>query len=136
VLCQQALPLLRQAGDRDSEAGTWDSIGYACHHLGDYQQAVVSYQNALELARAIGNSHLEADILDHLSNTLLRTASYQAAQHVLRQAFAILDRLGHPSAASVQAKLARTLARAGQAGGPPDHQLADRLVFAKGAVGR
>ena len=32
--CERALQPLQEAGDRDSEAGTWDSIGFAQHHLG------------------------------------------------------------------------------------------------------
>ena len=108
TFCLRALPWLQEAGDRDSEAGTWDSIGYALHHLGNYQQAITSYQTALELARSIGDSYLEAEILNHLGDTLLLTASHNDAHRVLREAFAILDRLGHPDASGVRAKLART----------------------------
>jgi DNA-binding SARP family transcriptional activator len=106
TFCLRALPWLQEAGDRDSEAGTWDSIGYAHHHLGHYQQAITSYQTALELARTIGDSYLEAEILNHLGDTLLLTAGRGAAHRVLREAIVILDRLGHPDAAGVRAKLA------------------------------
>jgi DNA-binding SARP family transcriptional activator/tetratricopeptide (TPR) repeat protein len=107
TFCLRALPWLQDAGDRDSEAGTWDSIGCAHHHLGHYQQAVTSYQTALELARTIGDSYLQAEVLTHLGDTLLLTAGRGAAHRVMREALAILDRLGHPDAAGVRAKLAQ-----------------------------
>ena len=107
TFCQQALPWLQETGDRDSEAGTWDSIGYAYHNLSDYRQAVTCYQTALQLARMVGNDHLEAEILNHLGDNDLATSDDDAAHNAWRQSLAILDRLGHPNADNVQAKLAR-----------------------------
>jgi tetratricopeptide repeat protein len=86
-------------------APTWDSIGYAHHHLGRYPQAITSYERGLTLARACGNKRVEAEILGHLGDTLLVTASRGTAHQVLRQALAILDQLGHPDAESIRARL-------------------------------
>jgi hypothetical protein len=46
-------------------------------------------------------------VLSHLGDTHLATSNYEAARIVLRQSLAILDRLGHPNADNVHAKLAR-----------------------------
>jgi tetratricopeptide (TPR) repeat protein len=86
-------------------APTWDSIGYAHHHLGRYPQAITSYERGLTLARACGNKRVEAEILGHLGDTLLVTASRGTAHQVLRQALAILDQLGHPDTESIRARL-------------------------------
>jgi tetratricopeptide (TPR) repeat protein len=106
TFCQQALPWLQETGDPDSEAGTWDSIGYAYHNLGDYRQAAASYETALQLARMVGNDDLEAEILNHLGDTHHATSDHHAAHSTWRKSLAILDRLGHPNADKVHAKLA------------------------------
>jgi tetratricopeptide (TPR) repeat protein len=53
--CQQALPLLKEAGDRNWEAATWDSLGYAHHHLGQHTQAVSCYRHARDVFRDLGD---------------------------------------------------------------------------------
>ncbi len=105
TFCLQALPLLQESGDHASEAGTWDSIGYAHHNLGHYQQAITSYETALGLVRTVGDQGLEAEILSHLGDSLLATASHDAARDVLHQALAIFDQLSHPGADKVRIKL-------------------------------
>ncbi|WP_406079226.1 tetratricopeptide repeat protein [Micromonospora sp. NBC_00858] len=45
--CEQALELLQQLGDRAGEAATWDSLGFAHHHLGQYGEAVECYERTL-----------------------------------------------------------------------------------------
>jgi DNA-binding SARP family transcriptional activator/tetratricopeptide (TPR) repeat protein len=105
TFCLQALPLLQESGDHASEAATWDSIGYAHHNLGHHQQAITGYETALGLVRTVGDQGLEAEILSHLGDTLLATASHEAARDVLHQALAIFDQLAHPGADKVRTKL-------------------------------
>jgi tetratricopeptide (TPR) repeat protein len=105
VNCEQAIVLLREVGDRVGEATTWDSLGYAHHHLGHYGQAVECYQRALDLFRDGGDRYYEADTLNHLGDTHRETGDHRAAREAWRQAVAILERLQHPEAAEVRAKL-------------------------------
>jgi len=75
------------------------------HNLGSYRQAIGAYQTALRLIRATRDKGAEALILRHLGDTLLATASYDAARDVLQQALAILSQLGHPDEDKIRAKL-------------------------------
>ena len=68
--CKQALGLSLQVGNAYGQANTWDSLGYAQHHLGDHRQAIASYQQAIDLFEGMGDRHAEAIVLDHLGNTL------------------------------------------------------------------
>jgi tetratricopeptide (TPR) repeat protein len=58
--CREALAVLVEVGDRDGQAATWDSIGYAHHHLGNHAQAVAAYQHAIEVYRELGHRYGEA----------------------------------------------------------------------------
>jgi tetratricopeptide (TPR) repeat protein len=105
MFCQQAVPLLQESGDQESEAGTWDSIGYAHHNLGSYRQAIADYETALRLARSSGDKGTEAVVLDHLGDALHATASDDAARDALEQALVIFGQLGRPEADEIRAKL-------------------------------
>ncbi|GFJ93704.1 SARP family transcriptional regulator [Phytohabitans rumicis] len=103
--CQQALELLLQTGDRRGQANTWHSLGYAHHHLRHYRDAASSYQHALDRYREVGDRYHEADTLTHLGDTQYAANNLDAAHHTWSQARDILDALGHPDAAKVNAKL-------------------------------
>jgi hypothetical protein len=75
------LPLLQELGDRIGEAGTWDSIAYAHHHLGHHAQAVACYQNTLT----------------HLGDTHHAAGQSDAARTAWQHALSILDDLHHPT---------------------------------------
>jgi tetratricopeptide repeat protein len=50
-------------------AQTWDSLGYAHHHLGQHSQAIAYYQQAIGLVRGVGDGYTEADELGVGSST-------------------------------------------------------------------
>ena len=52
------------------QAETWDSLGYAHHHLGQPLQAIVCYEHAIDLYRDFGDRYNEADTLAHLGDTI------------------------------------------------------------------
>lgn len=103
--CERALPPLQAAGDRDNEAATLDSIGFAQHHLGRYDQARESYRRALALVRHVGNALGEAEILTHLADTEQITGRQDAAHDAWQQALTLFERLNHPTAGVVRARL-------------------------------
>lgn len=105
--CEQALALHRKLGDRTGEASTLDSLGYARHHLGDHQGAVTAYREALGAYRELGDRFEEAATLSRLSDTHRAVGDDDSARQVLRDALVILDRLQHPDAADVRAKIRR-----------------------------
>jgi DNA-binding SARP family transcriptional activator len=107
TFCRQALTLSRELGNRLGEAAAWHSLGYAEHGLGRLGQAVVSYQHAITIMRELGDYFHEAKVLNSLGDTHRAAGDLLLAREAWQQAVAILDRLHHPDADPVRAKLTR-----------------------------
>jgi tetratricopeptide (TPR) repeat protein len=103
---KQALALLQDLGDRHGEAATWDSLGFAQHQLGEHQQALASYRNALQIHRELREDYDESLVLDHLGDTYRACGRPDAARTAWRDALSILDLLDHPDAKRITVKLA------------------------------
>ncbi len=103
--CQQALSLHRDSGHRGGTADTMDSLGYVYLHLGDIAQAKAHYHKAIEAYRELGAPFGEANSLTGLGDALLAEGDPGAAEAAWRQAIVILDRLPHPLAEGVRARL-------------------------------
>ena len=103
--CQQALAIFRELDDRNSQAHTCDSLGYIYHHLGRHEQAIEWYREALRLFRATGGSYGEATCLSYLGDVHDVVGAGGEARRAWLQALDILDRLDHPDAGQVRAKL-------------------------------
>jgi DNA-binding SARP family transcriptional activator/tetratricopeptide (TPR) repeat protein len=104
--CQEALNLLRDLGDRHGQAATLDSLGYAYHHLGEHQQAVRCYTEAFDLHHDLGDRYQETVVLTHLGDTHQAAGDHDAAAAAWRRALVALERLGHPDADHLRARLA------------------------------
>jgi DNA-binding SARP family transcriptional activator/Tfp pilus assembly protein PilF len=105
IHCQRALSLHRDSGHRGGTADTLDSIGYVYLHLGDTAQAKAHYTKAIEAYRDIGAPFGEGNSLTGLGDALLAEGDREAARTAWHEAVAILDRLPHPLADEVRAKL-------------------------------
>ncbi|MFI6543043.1 AfsR/SARP family transcriptional regulator [Streptomyces prunicolor] len=92
-------------GTRYAEAGTWDSLGTARHHLGEHQQAIACYQCALRLYREIGDTFSEAGTLRHLGDTYLATGDPGAARTVWERALHLLAPTDPTAAAELRARI-------------------------------
>ncbi len=103
--CQRALGLHRDSGHRGGTADTLDSLGYVYLHLGDIAQAKAHYTRAIEAYREIGAPFGEGNSLGGLGDALLAEGDRDGARAAWREAVAILDRLPHPLADEVRAKL-------------------------------
>jgi tetratricopeptide (TPR) repeat protein len=75
-----------------------DSIGYALHHLGRYQEAQTYLGRALELARQLGNRYTEAVVLEHLGDNHFATGDRTGARKIWGLASEILTDIGSPEA--------------------------------------
>ena len=63
---EQALPLMRQVGDRAGEARTLNNIGVVYTALGDKHKALDFYEQALLLHRQVGDRGDEATTLNNI----------------------------------------------------------------------
>ena len=103
--CQRALSLHRDSGHRGGTADTLDSLGYVYLHLGDIAAAKTHYTKAIEAYREIGSPFGEGNSLAGLGDALLAEGDPAAAGAAWRESVAILDRLPHPLADEVRARL-------------------------------
>jgi tetratricopeptide (TPR) repeat protein len=97
--------LCDRLGSPYGRANTWDSLGYAHHHLGEHREAIDCYQQAITLFRDIGDRHAEAITLDHLGDTQDAAGDAAKAADTWRQALDILEQLDHPDAEELRGKL-------------------------------
>ncbi|WP_425568387.1 tetratricopeptide repeat protein [Nonomuraea rubra] len=102
---EQAITHLAEQKIAVNEAGAWDTLGYAHHHLGDHQRAIDCYRRSLALYRATGRSHLEAEVLEHLGDTHHALGDATAAAAAWQQALDLLIPLDHTGAGKLHAKL-------------------------------
>jgi tetratricopeptide (TPR) repeat protein len=126
VHCQRALGLHRDSGHRGGAADTLDSLGYVYLHLADFGQAKAHYKMAVEAYREIGSPFGEGNSLAGLGDALLGEGSVTGAEAAWREAVAILDRLPHPLADEIRARL-----RALEAGPADRGQLAGTVTTAR-----
>jgi DNA-binding SARP family transcriptional activator/tetratricopeptide (TPR) repeat protein len=103
--CQRALSLHRDSGHRGGTADTLDSLGYVYLHLDDIAEAKAHYTKAIEAYREIGSPFGEGNSLSGLGDALLAEGDREGAGAAWRESVAILDRLPHPLADEVRAKL-------------------------------
>lgn len=105
-LGKTALALQQQVKDSDGVALTWDTLGYAHHHLGDYAAAIESYQTSVAILRNSGERYLVAVTLDRLGDSHAARGDATVARQAWREAAEILAEMEHPEADQVRAKLA------------------------------
>jgi len=102
------LALHQEVGNRQGEAETWDSIGFAHHHLHEYGEAIDCYRRALDLFELTGDRDFQADTLHHLGDSRLAAGDVEAARDAWRRSLAIFDSVEHSDADRVRDKLAAT----------------------------
>jgi len=103
--CQRALSLHRDSGHRGGTADTLDSLGYVYLHLSDIAAAKTHYTKAIEAYRELAAPFGEGNSLAGLGDALLAEGDLGAAEAAWRESVAILDRLPHPLAEEVRARL-------------------------------
>jgi len=105
--CRRALSLHRDSGHRAGTADTLDSIGFVHLHLGDLAEAKSHYERAIEAYREIAAPFGEGNSLAGLGNVLLAEGDPAAAVAAWRQGAAVLERLPHPLAEELRARIRR-----------------------------
>lgn len=95
----------RVAGHDRGEAASWDSLGYTHHRLGETNEALDCYRQALKLHRTVGHRYDEAYVLIHIGEAHAATGEDHLAAETWRAALAILTELDHPDAEPLRARL-------------------------------
>ncbi|HKR58343.1 MAG TPA: CHAT domain-containing tetratricopeptide repeat protein [Pyrinomonadaceae bacterium] len=89
VKWEEALPLWREAGDRQSEAHTLIEIGAIYSQLGENQKALDCFGQALPLYRAVENRQYEAVTLNNIGDVYLQKSETQKALEFYNQALPV-----------------------------------------------
>jgi len=114
-LLAQAELLLRTETSNEAvteRAGMFDQRGLAQKHLGDLKAALASHEEALRLARGIGDERREATILNHLGLLFYSLDRYAEAEQAYEAALAIDQRIygeKHEGTLATEENLAETL---------------------------
>lgn len=104
-LSHRALALYSRINHAEGEADILMNIGAAEAHLGDYDEAVASYQHALDIDRELGDQFWAAHALDRLADVHEAAGNPYAAREHREAAVAAFESLYHPDAERVRAKL-------------------------------
>ncbi|MFE9749369.1 tetratricopeptide repeat protein [Saccharothrix saharensis] len=116
--CQDALVLFRELDHRPGLADTLDSLGYIHHHLGDHTAAIGHYEQSITLSGQLGDYYTEATTWSRMGDTYVVLDRRSTAAQMWRRALTLLDRLVHPDADEVRAKLAALVGPEPRPGGP------------------
>ncbi|MGI2903603.1 CHAT domain-containing protein [Tolypothrix sp. VBCCA 56010] len=92
---KQALPLLRQVGDKAVEAATLNNIGFVYNDLGDKQQALNYYNQSLPLSRQVGDKEREATTLNNISSVYNDLGDKQQALNFYNQSLHLWQEVGN-----------------------------------------
>ncbi|MFD5065609.1 BTAD domain-containing putative transcriptional regulator [Streptomyces sp. NPDC058394] len=115
--CREALALCLELGDDLNAAHSWDSIGHAHHHLGQYAKAVTAFEHALDLYWRQGDlPWFIAGTLTRLGDTHHSAGNPVAARKAWTEALTIMDDLGHADAGPLRDRLAIGEGRHSEAG--------------------
>lgn len=105
---ERALALFRQIGDRYGEGITETSIGETFEDMGQPDEAITHYENALAAHDEASPDGVErTDALRNLARAYGSLGHTAEARTAWRAALPVLDRLGDPAASEIRARLAR-----------------------------
>ncbi len=88
----------RSSGDRLAEKVALERLGLAASNVGDSHKALAFYEQALELARQVGDRHQEANLLWYQGIQLAELGQRDAAIATAQNAITLFSTLGKPQA--------------------------------------
>ena len=92
-------------GNRQMEAATLDSIGYAHFHLGHHAEAVEYFERSLTVNRTLGDRLGMAEVLSHVGDARRAAGQVTDARAAWEESLAVLAELHRSDAWQVRAKL-------------------------------
>jgi len=119
-LYEQALPLMREHGDRTGEAATLNNIALVYQATGQPQRALELYEQALPLIRELGDHTWEVTTLNNIALVYQATGQLQRALELYEQALPLMRELGNCTG---EATTLNNMAGVYQATGQPERAL-------------
>jgi predicted ATPase/transcriptional regulator with XRE-family HTH domain len=89
TLYAEGLALFEELEDKPGQARALSGLGLIEMDVGEYDQAILRFEGALEIWRTVGNRRGEATVLLHLGRLLGNEGEYHGAQKVYLEALAI-----------------------------------------------
>ncbi|WP_405064358.1 tetratricopeptide repeat protein [Kribbella sp. NBC_01505] len=102
----EALALASDLGDLKSVAASHQVLGYVSNREQNHEEAVRSYQQAVQLYRRIGDKFYAATTLQSIGDIQADAGNTNAARTAWTDALEIFDELDHPQAERLRAQLA------------------------------
>jgi len=93
-LCEEALKIARNIGDRKREGMQLGNLGRAYIPLGELEQAKKFDEQALKIAKGIGDRRRESELLGHRGNTCRAQGEFEQAIELHKEALAIAREIG------------------------------------------
>jgi tetratricopeptide (TPR) repeat protein len=108
----RALTVIQPFDDPIGHAATWDTLGYAYHHLGRAGDALDCYQRALDYHGHVGDRYYEALVRIHIGDVQRDEGNTAAARRAWREAERLLAELDHADVADARRRLLELDSRA------------------------
>ena len=93
-LYEEALPLMREVGDRAGEAATLNNMALVYSRTGRPQEALKLYEEALPLMREVGDRAGEATTLTNMASVYSETGHPQEALKLYEEALPLMREVG------------------------------------------
>jgi tetratricopeptide (TPR) repeat protein len=93
-ILERALAVCHRIDDLDSEVEITDQLGELARNVGENRMALAWQEQALKLARRLGNQAVIGRVLVHLSQQHLPRGDYLTAKACCEEAIALLEPLG------------------------------------------
>jgi predicted ATPase/class 3 adenylate cyclase len=115
IFSEEAVRAFEQFGDEDYVAVSMRNLAYAYSELGDRERARTLHEEVARRARAIGNVHLEGQVLGELAESALEEGRVEEALPPLKKSTQIFVELADPTEiASSLSYFARALVLTGR----------------------
>ena len=102
---ERALALYRETGHQVGEASAHATLGHTHQRLGQYDRAIQCFEQSLTINRTLGYRYWEAHLLHQIGDLYHLKSERDRAATVWGEAAAIFERLQHPEASAVRAKI-------------------------------
>ena len=92
---QQALSIMKEVGNKDSEGDLYMNLGCAYRTLGDFKTAIKFQQQALSIMKEVGNKDSEGSVYTNLGTAYYSLGDFKTAIKLHQEALSIVEKVGN-----------------------------------------